>query len=120
VIELRYARTGFIYFASAIGGGIAAVAFARAGTMIVGSSGAVAGLFGAWIVLTLGRVQLAPLTRRAVIRSVGIAMLYVPSLLSPVTALGQAVSVGSHMGGLATGMAIGALISFGLLRRADG
>jgi len=118
MIELRYARAGLIYFVSGIGGGVAALAFARPGISIVGSSGAVAGLFGAWVVLTLSRVRLAPLTGRAFIRAAGIAMLYLPSLLSPVTALGRPVSVSSHVGGLATGMAIGALISYGLLRRA--
>jgi hypothetical protein len=44
-------------------------------------------------------------------------MLVLPSLLTPISATGQAVSVSSHLGGLATGMAIGASISLGLLRR---
>jgi membrane associated rhomboid family serine protease len=115
--DLRWARTGLIYLASGIGGGVTALEFARAGTLIVGSSGAVAGLFGAWVVLTLGRTHLEPLTGRARIRATGIAMLFLPSLLSPITSTGHSVSVSSHLGGLATGMAIGALISTGLLRR---
>jgi len=114
--DLRYARTCLIYLGSGIGGGITALQFARAGTLIVGSSGAVAGLFGAWVVLTLGRSHLEPLTRRARIRAMGIAMLVLPTLLSPVTSTGESVSVSAHMGGLATGAVVGALISFGLLR----
>jgi membrane associated rhomboid family serine protease len=115
--DLRLGRTALIYFASGIGGGITALQFARAGTLIAGSSGAVAGLFGAWVVLTLSRTRLEPLSRRARIRTIGIAMLFLPSLLSPITSTGHSVSVSSHLGGLATGMAIGALISTGLLRR---
>jgi membrane associated rhomboid family serine protease len=118
--DLGYVRTGLIYLASGIGGGISALTFAAAGTMIVGSSGAVAGLFGAWVVLTMSRVHLEPLTRRAVFRILGIAMLMLPSLISPITSTGHSVSVSSHLGGLATGMAIGALISFGLLRKGVG
>ena len=115
--DLRYARTAVIYLASGIGGGISALQFARAGTLIIGSSGAVAGLFGAWVVMTLGRSHLEPLTGRARIRTLGIALLMLPSLLSPITSTGQSVSVSSHLGGLATGTVIGALISVGLLRR---
>jgi rhomboid protease GluP len=115
--DLRFGRTILIYLASGIGGGITALEFATAGTLIVGSSGAVAGLFGAWVVLKLSRTHLEPLSRRARIRTIGIAMLVLPSLLSPITSTGHSVSVSSHLGGLATGTAIGALISTGLLRR---
>jgi len=115
--QLGYARTALVYFASGIGGGITALQFARAGTLIVGSSGAIAGLFGAWLVLTLGRIHLEPLRARARIRTLGIAMLVIPSLLSPITSTGHPVSVSSHIGGLVTGAVIGASISFGLLRR---
>jgi membrane associated rhomboid family serine protease len=115
--DLRLLRTSLIYLASGVGGACAALAFARPGVLTVGSSGAVAGLFGAWVVLTWVRSRSEPLTRRARIRALGIAMLVLPSLLSPVTSTGQPVSVSSHLGGLATGMAIGALISTGMLRR---
>ncbi len=117
ITDLSYARTGMIYLASGVGGGLAALYFATPGTLIVGSSGAVAGLFGAWVVRQTYRDRLAPLTRRARIRTAGIAMLVLPSLISPITTTGQSVSISSHMGGLATGMLIGALISGGLLRR---
>ena len=115
--QLGYARTAMIYLASGVGGGLMALKFATAGTLIIGSSGAVAGLFGAWVVLTLSRSHLEPLSGRARIRALGVALLVLPSLLTPISATGQAVSVSSHLGGLATGMAIGALISMGLLRR---
>ena len=117
ITDLRYARTGMVYLASGVGGGVTALAFAGPGTLIAGSSGAVAGLFGAWVVLQTRRDRLAPLTGRARIRTIGIAMLVLPSLISPMTSAGQPVSVSSHMGGLATGMLIGAVISSGLLRR---
>jgi membrane associated rhomboid family serine protease len=117
--DLRLARTSMIYFAAGFGGGLTALKFATPGTVIIGSSGAVAGLFGAWLVMALRRNQQAEWPRRAHIRTVGVAMLVLPSLLSPMTSTGQSVSVSSHMGGLATGMLIGIIISSGLLRRGD-
>ena len=117
ITDLRYVRSGMIYLASGVGGSLVALAFAVPGTLIAGSSGAVAGLFGAWVVLQTRRDRLAPLTGRARIRTIGIAMLVLPSLISPMTATGHSVSVSSHMGGLVTGMAIGAIISSRLLRR---
>lgn len=117
ILDLRYARTGLVYLASGIGGSVMALKFATPGTLIIGSSGAVAGLFGAWVVLQSRRDRLAPLTGRARIRTLGIAMLVLPSLITPISVTGNPVSVSSHMGGLATGMAIGAAISTRLLRR---
>ncbi len=117
ITDLGYLRSCMIYLASGVGGGVMALAFAGPGTLIAGSSGAVAGLFGAWVVLQTRRDRLAPLTGRARIRTIGIAMLVLPSLVSPMTSTGHSVSVSSHLGGLATGMAIGALISSRLLGR---
>jgi membrane associated rhomboid family serine protease len=111
-----YLPTALIYLASGVGGGIAALYYAAGGTLILGSSGAVAGLFGAWLVLRLRRDRWAPLGWRARIRTAGVALLVLPSLLNPVTASGQPVSVSSHLGGLATGTLIGAVLSSGLLR----
>ena len=48
---------------------------------------------------------------------IGIAFLVLPSLLSPVTSSGRPVSVGAHLGGMATGMLIGAAISSRLIPR---
>lgn len=112
--DLGYARTALIYLAAGIGGGIAAASFADAGTLIIGSSGAVAGLFGAWVVLTLWRARSTALPARSRIRTLGLAMLVLPSLLNPMTSTGRPISVSSHVGGLATGMLIGALIARGL------
>lgn len=117
ITDLRYARTGMIYLASGVGGSIMALSFATPGTLIAGSSGSVAGLFGAWVVLQTRRDRLAQLTGRARIRTMGIAMLVLPSLVTPISVTGNPVSVSSHMGGLAMGMAIGAAISSRLLRR---
>jgi len=112
--SLGLARTGLVYFVSGVGGGLAALQFAAPGTLIVGSSGAVAGLFGAWVVLTLRRARRASLGRRERIRALGIALLVLPALVRPVTAAGEPISVSSHIGGLVTGMLIGAFLSAGL------
>ncbi len=112
-----YLRTGTIYLAAGIGGAFTALGLAGDGQLIVGSSGAVAGLFGAWIVIALSRTRRTSMPRRARIRTVGIALLVLPSLLSPINSKGHRVSVSSHIGGLATGMVIGAAISGSLLAR---
>jgi membrane associated rhomboid family serine protease len=115
--DFRLARTVLIYFAAGVGGGVTALYFASPGTIIIGSSGAVAGLFGAWLVVALRRARQAEMTGRARIRTLGVAMLVLPSLLSPITSTGRSVSISSHLGGLATGMSIGIAITSGLLRR---
>jgi rhomboid protease GluP len=112
--SLGRARTGLIYLASGIGGGLTALRFAAPGTLIIGSSGAVSGLFGAWVMLTMRRARLATLGRRERIRVLGIAMLVLPALVQPATASGEPISVSSHLGGLATGALIGAFLSAGL------
>jgi len=109
--ELGYARTALIYLAAGAGGGIAAVSLAPAGTTIVGSSGAVAGLFGAWVATALSLARRPEPGSRARMRIVGVALLFLPSLFSPVTSTGRPVSIGSHLGGLATGLLIGAVLS---------
>jgi membrane associated rhomboid family serine protease len=114
--SLGLARTGSVYLLSGVGGGLAALQFAAPGTLIVGSSGAVAGLFGAWVVLTLRRARRAPLGGRERIRAMGIALLVLPTLVRPVTSAGEPISVSSHLGGLVTGMLIGAFLSAGLAR----
>ena len=117
IAYLGYRKTAAIYLAAGLGGGVTALAFAGTGASIVGSSGAVVGLFGAWIVLTLSRARHAVSGWRVRVRTLGIALLVLPSLISPTTSTGQSISVSSHMGGLLTGMLIGALISQRLLKR---
>ncbi len=112
-----YLRTATVYLAAGVGGAFAALALAPQGQLIVGSSGAVAGLFGAWIVIALSRTRHTTMPRRARIRTLGIALLVLPSLLSPINSKGHRISVSSHLGGLATGMVIGATISGSLLAR---
>jgi rhomboid protease GluP len=111
-------RTGLIYVAAGAAGGVAAVGFAPAGTVIVGSSGAVAGLFGAWVVLRLRAASHAEISWVGRVRAIGIALLVLPSLLSPVTRSGRPISVSAHLGGMATGMLIGASLSRALIPRA--
>ena len=113
---LRFARTGLVYLASGAGGGLTALAFAEPGNFILGSSGAVAGLFGAWVALRLDRARYEELIGRSRIRTVGVALLVLPSLVTPQTPAGRPISVSSHLGGLATGMLVGAVLSR-LLRR---
>jgi membrane associated rhomboid family serine protease len=115
--HLGSSRTGAIYLAAGLGGGLAAVSFARAGTIIVGSSGAVAGLFGAWVVVALRLARRSEQSWRTRIRTLGVAALVLPSLLSPVTSTGHRISVSAHLGGMLTGMLIGALIGSRLLAR---
>jgi membrane associated rhomboid family serine protease len=117
LIELGYASTALVYLTAGAGGALTALAFASPGTMILGSSGAVAGLFGAWVVLTLRRSAEHVLSWRSRIRTLGVALLVLPSLLSPITRSGKPISVSSHLGGLATGMLIGAVISSRLVSR---
>jgi membrane associated rhomboid family serine protease len=117
---LGYRHAAMIYLVAGIGGGISAALFSTPGTLTVGSSGAVAGLFGAWVVLTLRRARQSGIGWRPRVRTMGIALLVLPSLISPYTASGQPISVSSHLGGLLTGMLIGALISGRLLGRLDG
>jgi membrane associated rhomboid family serine protease len=117
--RLGIRRTSEIYLASGVGGGITALSLARPGTAFLGSSGAVAGLFGAWAVITFSRASAEHLPVRARIRTLGIALLVLPSLLTPFTPDGRPISVASHVGGLITGMLIGAALS-GLITRPSG
>jgi membrane associated rhomboid family serine protease len=117
LVGLGLRRTSWIYAAAAVGGGVAAALLTEPGRFVIGSSGAVAGLFGAWIVLSLRDARRTSLSWRARVRVLGIALLVLPSLLSPTTAEGRRVSVSGHLGGMATGMAIGAAISGGLFWR---
>lgn len=117
--SLGYWRTGLVYLAAGVGGGLTAVTFGGWGPTIIGSSGAVSGLFGAWLVLTLHRARSADLPRRARIRAFGIALLVLPSLIQPTTAGGAPISVSSHLGGAATGMLVGALLSKSWLRSVE-
>lgn len=113
--ELGSARTALIYLLSGVGGGMTALAFAAPGEAVIGSSGAVAGLFGAWVVLALRTNWNAVPAWRARVRILGIALLVLPTLLRPETAAGEPISVSSHVGGLVTGTLIGAALAGGLL-----
>ena len=103
--------TALIYLLSGIAGGIAAVAAYPGSTVTVGSSGAVAGLFGAWLVGAIRRARRAPQTRRARLRLAGIGLLALPSLVIPETASGERISVAAHLGGLAAGVALGIFVA---------
>lgn len=118
--QLGYRRTATIYLAAGVGGGMTAMAFAHAGTFVIGSSGAVAGLFGAWAVVTWSRAGSGSLAWRTRIRAAGIALLVLPSLLTPETPDGRAISVESHVGGFVSGMIVGAVIAYGLVGRLRG
>ena len=106
IVRWGVLRSALLYLASGVGGGVVAVAAHAPGTLIVGSSGAVAGLFGAWLVSTAARARRAPLSRRAWIRTVGLGLLVLPSFLTPVSTDGRPISVAAHVGGLVTGMLV--------------
>jgi membrane associated rhomboid family serine protease len=112
IVRWGWLRAALLYLASGVGGGIVALAAHPSGTLIVGSSGAVAGLFGAWLVATGLRARRATFSRRAWIRTIGLGLLVLPSLLTPVTAEGEPISIAAHLGGLATG----ALVALALAR----
>ncbi len=117
LVGIGYRRTLLVYLAAAGGGGVASALLTDAGRWVIGSSGAVAGLFGAWILLAMRDARRLPLPRRATLRVLGIALVVLPSLLSPVTASGQPISVSGHVGGMLTGMAVGLALSGGLFLR---
>jgi membrane associated rhomboid family serine protease len=102
-----HARAAAVYLGAGITGGLAAVAMAPEGVVIVGSSGAVAGLFGAWLAINLLQARHRALTRRALVRVIGVGLLVLPSFVSPTTSAGTTVSVESHLGGLLFGLAVG-------------
>lgn len=110
IMELGYGVTATIYLAGGVAGGIAGSLMVPEGVVLIGSSGAVASLFGAWISITLLRARVTPLPRQAVVKIVGVALLVLPSFLSPATVSGEPISVGSHLGGLAAGLAAGAIL----------
>jgi membrane associated rhomboid family serine protease len=110
VVAFGYGRSIAIYLVSGIAGGLAALA-ATPAAVTVGSSGAVAGLFGAWLARTLRRARRKPPTTKALLRTVGVGLLVLPSLLSPTTPDGKNVSIAAHLGGLAAGLALGAALS---------
>jgi membrane associated rhomboid family serine protease len=110
LLRLGPLRTWSLYLLAGVCGQLLALASTTAGTVTIGSSGAVAGLFGLWITQTLRRTRHEGLTRRARIRIVGLALLVLPSLLTPTTQGGQEISVAAHLGGLAAGLLFGLLV----------
>jgi membrane associated rhomboid family serine protease len=100
-------RISLVYLASGIAGCLASLATTASGAVTIGSSGAVAGLFGAWVASALVRARSDGFTRRARIRAIGIALLVLPSLLTPTTRDGDTISVAAHVGGLLTGLVLG-------------
>lgn len=107
LVRHGHARTWPLYLTAGVAGNLAALASTLPGTVTVGSSGAVAGLFGAWVAGTLRSARLEELRRRARVRTLGIALLVLPSLLTPMTQGGESISVAAHLGGLATGLIVG-------------
>jgi rhomboid protease GluP len=106
-------RASAIYLGAGIGGGLVAMLQEGGGTVILGASGAISGLFGAWLVDRVGRLRRRRRTRRDVVRVVGIGLLYLPALLNPTTPEGGRISVAAHVGGLIAG----ALLTWGFLHR---
>jgi rhomboid protease GluP len=108
-----WVRTVAVYLAGGLLGGVAALATSEPGTVTIGSSGAVAGLFGYWVASTIRRARRAPLPRRGVLLAVGIGFLVLPSLLTPTTVGGDRINVAAHLGGLAAGLLCGAAMQRG-------
>jgi membrane associated rhomboid family serine protease len=106
---MGYARTAIVYLLAGLAGGLAALATYAPGTVTVGSSGAVAGLFGAWLAIRLLRARRAPKTRHAFVRAFGIGLLVLPTLVPSGPTGDHKVSVASHLGGAAAGLVLGAI-----------
>jgi membrane associated rhomboid family serine protease len=106
------ARAAAIYLVAGVGGGLAATLSHGPRTVLLGASGAISGLFGAWLVDRVGRLRRRR-TRHDVLRVAGVGLLYLPALLNPTTPEGGRVSVAAHVGGLV----VGALLTWGFLHR---
>lgn len=117
LLDVGPVRTAIVYFAAGIGGGAIAALLAHPQTRIIGASGAVAGLFGAWVALSVSYARLERLPRRRWFRTAGITLLGLSSLMTPMTADGHRISVESHLGGWATGLGLGALLVLHSARR---
>lgn len=115
---IGYARASIVYFLAGLAGGGAALAAYAPGTVTIGSSGAVSGLFGAWLAIRLWRARHAPRTRHAFVRAFGIGLLVLPSLVPSGAAGEHRVSIASHLGGLAAGLALGTVHEVRRLRAA--
>jgi membrane associated rhomboid family serine protease len=101
-------RIAFSYAAAGVAGGLTVLMTTSPGTLTVGSSGAVAGLAGLWLALSLRRARRKPLARRELVRAIGIGLLILPTLVTPETSSGERISVAAHLGGLLTGFVLGA------------
>ena len=115
--RIGYGSTFAVYLLSGIGGGLTGIRFVYPGTLLVGSSGAVAGLFGAWVALQLTDHAAAGDDWRRRIRTWGVAVLVLPTLMTPETRTGESISVAAHLGGAATGAVVGGIIARLLLWR---
>ncbi len=111
LVELGPLRAWTIYLLAGIGGGVATTWLGTPGTLAIGSSGAVAGLFGAWVAHRLRHARRALPNWRLRVRALGIGLLVLPSLLTPTGPYGQRISVTSHLGGLVAGLVLGWILS---------
>jgi len=109
IIDIGYLGAALVYIVGGAVGGITGAMAVREGVVLFGSSGAVSALFGAWVAITLLRARQSGLPRRARVRVIGVALLILPSLVSPMTSSGQSISVAAHLGGLAAGFVAGLL-----------
>jgi len=109
VLGIGYLRAGAIYLAGGALGGVAGALAVPDGVVLFGSSGAVSAVFGAWVAITLVRARHDGLPHRARIRVIGVALLILPSLMTPISSSGRSISVAAHLGGLAGGLAAGLL-----------
>jgi membrane associated rhomboid family serine protease len=114
-LEMRVGSLPFalLYAASAVGGGVASYLFAPLDYVAVGASGAIFGLFGAWLFVAY-RLRQSPggrnlLTQLGAILAINLAL---PLLLPNIGWL-------AHIGGLVTGIGIAALWSAVAVGRPD-
>lgn len=102
-----HARMLAIYLAAGLGGGVACLFFSPANVVVVGASGAVFGIYGAFATfLLLRRAQIPPEVWQPLVRSLG--SFFLLNLVIGVSIPG--ISLTAHIGGLVVGSAVAALL----------
>lgn len=105
---LGHFRFGLAYLVSGVGGSIASMIFAAESSISAGASGAVFGIFGALLGITLVRPKMLPLVELSKHRNL-IAAFFVINLF--IALANPWIDLGAHVGGFVAGIACGFVLS---------
>ena len=98
--------TAFVWlFASVVG--IMCEAALTPGVIVIGASAGNYGLVGLWTAGRWERARASLLTRREIIRTLGVLLLLVPGALTPISSTGSRVAVVAHVAGYVAGLLLG-------------